>query len=97
MSRSYKRMPVSKEGKSAKKEKRYANHLVRRHQEEIGNGCHYRRLFQSYDIHDFSFYQSYAMWAHYRERFINREQSINVPCPRFYQTDKLWKKYYFRK
>lgn len=97
MSRSYKHTPVSKDCRSAKAAKRRANHVVRRYKGKIANGKQYRRLFSSYDIHDYVFYVSRATWLHRREKFEKECISLGMSMTSFYQTDHLWQKYYFRK
>lgn len=55
MSRSYKKTPIVKDGKSGKVGKKFANKSVRRYKGEIPNGKQYTKLYSSYDIHDYAF------------------------------------------
>lgn len=54
MSRSYKHSPCYVIG--CKKDKRIANKRVRHYLGEIGQGCFYKRLYESYNIRDWVFY-----------------------------------------
>ena len=54
MSRSYKHSPCIVVG--CKKEKKTANKTVRRYKGDLNNGCAYKRLYNSYNIRDYVFY-----------------------------------------
>ena len=56
MSRSYKKNPVCTDGSphTTKESKKFANKKVRRH-EDIPNGSAYKKVSDSYDIHDYIF------------------------------------------
>lgn len=55
MSRSYKKHPFYTDGKTPgpKISKRYANKKVRNYKNKIAKGKSYKKLFCSYEIHDF--------------------------------------------
>lgn len=55
MSRSYKKNPIVKDGRSGKVGKRFANKKVRRYKGELPDGKAYRKLYESWDIHDWVF------------------------------------------
>ena len=59
MSRSYKKAPVCTDysRKTTKYWKRQANHKVRRHQ-DVMNGKSYRKVYESWKIHDYAYYES---------------------------------------
>ena len=54
MSRSYKHSPYSTDGhrRTTKASKRYANAVVRHYKKGLPNGKAYKKLYCSYDIHD---------------------------------------------
>lgn len=54
MSRSYRKNPIIKDYSRSytKWIKRHANKVVRRHKGKIPDGNYYRKIFNSYDIHD---------------------------------------------
>jgi hypothetical protein len=60
MSRSYKKTPVVKDGRSGKSGKKFANHKVRNYKGIIPNGKSYRKIFQTWDIHDCISMRTYA-------------------------------------
>lgn len=66
MSRSYKKNPIVKDGRSGKVGKRFANKKVRRYKGEIANGKAYKRLYESWDIHDYAFRETYQ---EHKQRF----------------------------
>lgn len=97
MSRSYKKSPVCTDGKarSTSRTKKYANKIVRRCDEEIPNGNFYKRLFCSYEIHDFITRQT---WEEAKENYETAEDYIKnryLDKEDFY--NKHWAKYYKRK
>ena len=68
MSRSYKKVPVSTDGKrkTTKEMKRCANKHVRHYKEGLHKGNAYKKLFCSYDIHDFI---SYWPWSEAKQDY----------------------------
>ena len=105
MSRSYKRNPVSTDGspRATKGMKRIANAKVRKRKDAY-NGGSYKKLFCSYEIHDYisrwSIYQ--ARNDYYNDAFIGRNGSIHHLYQDDYPTfkdfyDKYWSKWYRRK
>lgn len=56
MSRSIKRKPVSKDCESGKWGKKQANRKVRREKEFSGKGKQYKKIYNSWNIHDFVCY-----------------------------------------
>ena len=92
MSRSCKRTPILKDHTSSKVSKRFANKAVR-HARHIRNGAFYRRIYESWDIHDYLFYQpsqwELDKWEANHKRWIDptNEQAIK----------NRWAKWYFRK
>ena len=53
MSRSFKKVPIIKDGTCKKYGKRYANKKVRHI--DIDSGCAYKKAFESYNICDYSY------------------------------------------
>lgn len=97
MSRSYKKSPVLTDGKrkTTKESKRFANKTVRHYKKGISNGKAYRKLFCSYDIHD---WVSYWSWHQAKKEYESGElvylQDKYPTLNKFYQ---YWKKYQKRK
>ena len=53
MSRSYKKNPILTDGRNGQVwAKRLANKKVRKYKKQLANGKSYRKLFESWDIHD---------------------------------------------
>ena len=53
MSRSYKKVPIVKDHDSGKIGKRFANKAVRRKEEDALKGKEYKKIYPSWDIHDY--------------------------------------------
>lgn len=62
MSRSYKKFPMIKCGGCEKWGKVFANRRVRRYKGEISNGSEYKKIYESWDIHDYQ-YTQFREWA----------------------------------
>ena len=58
MARSYKAPYATDNGPDRKRRKRKANKAVRAHKDKISDGKAYRKVSESWDICDFSFYDS---------------------------------------
>jgi DNA relaxase NicK len=75
MSRSRKKNPVSTDGgvKSVRWWKRQANKAVRNYQKSVDNGKSYKRLFETYNIHDHKAYglsrKDYEWWLKYEPEY----------------------------
>lgn len=85
VSRSYKRTPVSKEGYGSKKLKfwkRLSNKKIRR-TKDVPNNKEFKKIFESWMIHDFSFYYD--------------ESQLDTNCDDYESLKEHWRKYYFRK
>jgi len=89
MSRSYKKEPVVK-GK-VKGMKEIANRRIRNFKGEISNGSSYKKVFQSYDICDFAFRETYLDYKTRKHKY----QSVNIPHSEMTYYD--WFKMYKRK
>jgi hypothetical protein len=93
MSRSYKQNPVLTDGSphSTKKSKKFANKSVRNTElEELplkGNG--YKKIFESYNIHDWITRYTKQDWA---DNYFKHKYEYT-----FKQYMKLWERYYKRK
>ncbi len=101
MSRSRKKIPISKDNFGGKKGKRLANHAVRRYKDNIPNGKWYRKIYNSYNINDYICYfpieevidywyeeesEHYKSYAWRHDRFKSLEEYI-----------QYWKKHMIRK
>ncbi len=60
MSRSYRKYPCPKD--RSKYGKRCAARRVRRAKDEIGNGSKFKRVFNTYDIMEFTWYKSFEAY-----------------------------------
>ncbi len=62
MSRSFKHSPVSTDGKrrTTKQSKKFANKTIRHYKKGLPNGKAYKKLFCSYNIHDWISYWSWS-------------------------------------
>ncbi len=105
MSRSYKRNPVVKDGKSGRIGKRFANKKVRRYKGEIPNGKGYKKIYESWNIHDYAFRDTYE---DHRKRFeaalkaylnggSNNDPRDTSKWYNFKYDDNRWAKYCKRK
>lgn len=101
MSRSFKKTPIVKDGHSGKPGKRLANRKVRRFKGRIPNGRWYRKLYESWDIHD---YVSWYPLSELRQRLESEEKAfLNGAIPyweyrsRYRLDENRWAKYYRRK
>lgn len=105
MSRSYKKTPIVKDGKSGYPGKKFANKAVRRYKGEIPNGKQYRKIYSSYDIHDYAFRCTYEEFKREYERdlkaFLNGGSTFDPrDSSKSYNQryeDNHWAKYYKRK
>jgi hypothetical protein len=96
MSRSYKKTPVVKDGDSGKVGKKFANRKVRRYKHDLSNGKAYRKVFNSWDIHDMVNYYSYQSFKKDKEAH-QKEVENGVEKYSFYTNESDWFKYYKRK
>ena len=65
MSRSFKKHPVYTDGRGGRKPwKRIANKVIRNHKSYLQDGKNYKKLYCSYDIHD---YICRCSWEEYKE------------------------------
>lgn len=101
MSRSYKKNPIVKDGHSGKFGKRLANRKVRHCKKDIANGKAYKKIFESWDIHDFVY--RYPLIQLLRDQEAEEKAVMNDGVPdyrknkRFVMTAERWKKSYKRK
>lgn len=72
MSRSYKKNPIYTDGRTPtpKKSKKYANKKVK-HTSNLPNGKAYKKVYESYDIHD---YVSRWTWEEAKEWYLRKSQ-----------------------
>lgn len=103
MSRSYKKNPIIKDGRSGAVGKKFANKKVRRYRRLLSDGGCYKKVFPQWDIHD---YISRETKSEFLRNFEATEKSkINAPsdCRYKLQDETLgkainrWKKWYLRK
>lgn len=92
MSRSYRHLPIITDGKRkvTKRMKRYANKTVRQHNAEISNGKEYKKLYCSYNIHD---YVCYWPWSKAKQEWKEGKNSwLTENFPTLKQFYLYWKK-----
>ena len=97
MSRSYKKHPVITDGSAGitKIFKRFANKKVRNYRKKIAKGKSFKRLFCSYDIHD---YISRWSWAEAKKEYESDPYGyLKNEYPTLKEFYKYWSKYYKRK
>ena len=106
MSRSYKKNPVVKDGRSGKVGKRFASKKVRRYKGIIPNGNTYKKLYESCNIHDYAFRETYQ---EHKKRFESDVKAYlngglkydprdtTKEYNRWWYDDNYWSKCYKRK
>jgi len=97
MSRSYKKHPYYTDGKegSTTITKRFANKTVRKYKHKLAKGKAYKRLFCSYDIHD---YISRWSWEEAKKEYESDPYKyLKEEYPSLREFYKFWSKYYKRK
>ncbi len=88
MSRSYKHSPVYTDGRNGQViSKRYANKAVRKYKNKIAKGKAYKKLFCSWDIHD---YISRWTWEEAKKEWENDKYN-------YYKNHNISLKEYYRK
>lgn len=96
MSRSYKKSPVITDGHSGRVAKKEANRKVRKYRDVLANGKAYRKVFESYDIHDFIIHYSYASYKKDVESH-QKEYDQGIVSYPFCETEQEWRKSFQRK
>ena len=95
MSRSYKKSPVYTDRDSGKYWKKIGNKRVRRNKITLPKGKKYKKLYNSWEIHDYisrwDKYQALTRYYKYKEIYDDDYKSEKD------YLNKYWKKYYFRK
>ena len=96
MSRSYKKNPIYTDGKNGQViSKRFANKKVRKYKNKIAKGKSYKKLFCSYEIHD---YISRMTWEEakreYEQDDYNYYKNHNISLKEFY---RRWRRAYKNK
>lgn len=91
MSRSYKKHPWVTDGTRGQViSKRFANKTVRNYKHKIANGKSYKKLFCSYDIHDF---KMYFPWYEAKKEY-EKEDFYKSSYPTFKEFYRYWSKTY---
>lgn len=98
MSRSYKKNPIYTDGRTPtpKRVKAIANDKVK-HTKNLPNGCAYKKVFETYDIHDYISRWSWeeAKFAYFHPNPYGINWQDDYPTLKdFY---RYWKKYYHSK
>lgn len=94
MSRSYKKNPYCNDGhrKTTKESKRFANKKVR-NTDNVPNGKAYKKIFESWDIRDYSFRQTWEEAKEYYEH--NKDNDyMKKRYPTLKDWYRAWLKYY---
>lgn len=97
MSRSYKKHPYYTDGTNGRViQKKWANKKVRKYTKEIENGRSYKKLFCSWNIHDYKYRQT---WQEAKEQYENSEffQWNQKRYPTLKDFYKYWIKYHKNK
>ena len=93
MSRSYKKHPYYTDGRNGRViQKRWANKKVRRFKKKIENGKSYKKLFCTWEIHDYKYRET---WEEAKERFENPDNKYGYWEQR-YPTLKEYYKYWIK-
>ena len=98
MSRCYKKNPIITDGRTptVKRMKRIANKKVR-HTKNLPNGKSYKKVFETYDIHDYisrwTWEEAKLAYFHFDPNGINWQEDY----PTLKDFYKYWRKYYFSK
>ncbi|WCK57636.1 hypothetical protein PP175_26620 (plasmid) [Aneurinibacillus sp. Ricciae_BoGa-3] len=93
MSRSYKKQPIIKDHDSGKAGKNFANRKVRRYKQALPNGKAYRKIYETYDVHDYVSRYSYENFQHDKEAEEKQVQN-GTRNYRFCLSEHDWAKYY---
>ena len=100
MSRSFKKSPVVTDADSGKVGKRFAKRKVRRYKDTISNGKMYRKIYDSWNIHDYTFRETLTEHLLGFESclltFLNGGSAEDHRPEKFYNY-KCWYKSYKRK
>lgn len=99
MSRSYKKNPIYIDGRTPtpKRNKRQANKRIRHSKIILPNGNAYKKVFETYDIHD---YISRWTWEDAKFEYFHPDMYGIVwqeDYPTLKDFYKYWRKYYFSK
>lgn len=96
MSRSTKKNPIYTDGRNGRKiSKRFANKTVRQYKGEIAKGKSYKKLYNSYDIHDFT--NRYSWEEAILDYYNNEYGYLQTRFPSLSAYYRCWRKYYKNK
>jgi|HigsolmetaAR206D_1030411.scaffolds.fasta_scaffold00003_82 hypothetical protein len=101
MSRSYKQTPVWKNGRPGRFGKKLANRKIRRYKEDISDGGQYRKLYESWNIHNFISYYPFSEYLkerNFREKImaLGMFPESRIKAVRSFDENR-WAKFYRRK
>jgi len=88
MSRSYKKIPCLKDHNKGMK--KYANRYVRRNYLVVPSGSAYKKLFCSYDICDFKFFETFDSYKKSRKKWMSEKTYSG----RMYSDKELYRRWY---
>lgn len=97
MSRSFKKHPYCTDGRGGRKQwKRIANKIVRNYKNNLADGKNYKKLYESWNIHD---YISRWSWSEAKKEWEDglRNTYLQEHYPTLKEFYRLWKKYYHSK
>lgn len=100
MSRSYKKNPVFTDYQSGKLGKKCANKKVRQYKGDIPKGNAYRKIYNSYEIHDYIIRETYQEYKNALESDTKAYLHGGLcydPREETFFTDNHWAKYFKRK
>lgn len=96
MSRSFKKHPCATDGRAGRKiQKRWANRTVRG-KEEIPNGGAYKKVFCSWNIHDYTLRWTWKEAKEEYEHGLNNTY-LQERYPTLKEFYRFWRKYYYNK
>ena len=92
MARSVKKNPICTDGRDGRKwPKRQANKKVRRFKEDLADGNAYKKLYETWDIHDYVSRYTWEEWLEWKKEEIESGETT------IEKEKKMWAKYYKRK
>ena len=97
MSRSFKHFPCVKDKSCSRSGKKYANRSIR-HMKQVPNGSGYKKLKESYDICDWSCYETYNDYKKWyirslaQDKLLGRKSDIKTEKELYYDWFRAYKR-----
>ena len=94
MARSIKKNPICTDGRNGQKiPKRFANKTVRKFDDDIPNGKSYKKLYCTWNIHD---YTLRFPWPQAKAKY-ERDENLKKKYPTLKDFYRFWRRYYKNK